>query len=126
MTRTGRWGLVLALLALAGVARAEAPSFIQGTSGAKVGDWEVQTGGVMLRQGSAGSAFGTVRKGAPTHQFSYFVVLKHRYGSCSKTDTSEEAGTADKKATSKQLLSIDGNKLTIGYQIDFDPRSKRT
>jgi hypothetical protein len=125
MTRTAKWGLVLALLALAGVARAQTASFIQGTSGAKVGNWEVQAGGVVLRQGSAGSAFGTVRKGAPTHTFSYFLVLKHRYGSCSKVDASEKADTTEKKATTKQLLTIDGNKLTIGYQIDFDLAAKR-
>ncbi len=115
--------LVAAVVAVGG-ARAEKLTLVQGTQGAKIGAWEVQTGGLVLPEGAAGCAFGTVRKGTPAQQFSYFVVLKHGYGPCSKTDSSEEVGTENKLANTKQVVGVNGHKLTVAYQIEFDARAK--
>jgi hypothetical protein len=117
--------LVAGTLAACGAAFQDKASLIQGTSGSKVGAWEVQTGGLVLREGAVGSAFGTVRKGGAAHELSYFVLLKHRYTAASSAGSTEESGAADAQADTKQVVDVDGTKLTVSYKIEFNAKANR-
>jgi hypothetical protein len=117
----GAW-VVAALLALG---QADKASLIEGTTGASSGDLEVQTGGLVLREGEVGSAFGTVRKASKTRKLAYYVLFKHSFTSRSKSNTSEEATAVDDKARGSQELELDGKKLTVLYKIEVDLRARK-
>jgi hypothetical protein len=105
---------------------AEKAELIQAPSGSKSDNLEVQAGGLVLRDGEAGTAFGTVRAGKGKRQLSYFVVLRHHLGKAEKSDFNEEA-TADLAAgQSKQTLSLDGKSVEIVYKVAIDKEGKVT
>jgi hypothetical protein len=104
----------------------EKAELIQAPSGSKSDNLEVQAGALVLRDGEAGAAFGTVRAGKGKRQLSYFVVLKHNLGKAEKSDFNEEA-TADLTAgESKQTLSLDGRSVEIVYKVSIDKEGKVT
>src|SRR5262249_17036923 len=115
---------VAALLLASAVGSAEKASLIQGTSGASAGSLEVQAGGLVVREGSAGSAFGTVRAGGK-RRLSYFVVFKHSFTAGAAADCKEEVSAEDNGGTSKQTVDLDGKKLTVGYEVSYDPKAKK-
>jgi hypothetical protein len=123
MVRVGQVLLAAVVATLPASAR-EPASLVQGTSGAKAGMVEVHAGGLVLRQGSAGSAFGTVRKGKGKLGLSYFVLLRSNYNADSSVDSSEEVQAETNKASSKQVVGVDGSKLTIAYAVEIDRRTK--
>ena len=90
---------------------------IQAPSGSKSAQLEVQTGGLVLRDGEAGSAFGTVRLGKGKRQLSYFVVVKHELGKAEKSEFNEDSDLDNKKGKTKQLLSMDGKSVEIVYEV---------
>ena len=80
MVRVGRALLAAVVLAsLVGTERQtaarEPATLVQATARAKAGGLEVHAGGLVLRPGAAGSAFGAVRKGKGKLELSYFVLL---------------------------------------------------
>src|SRR5262245_1949648 len=102
------WGLLLA---------SDKAELIQAPSGSKSDHLEVQSGGLVLRDGEAGSAFGTVRVGKGKRQLSYFVVVKHELGKADKSDFNEEANADEKDGETKQILSLDGKTVEIVYKV---------
>src|SRR4051812_8491200 len=86
---------------------------IQAPAGSKSDHLEVQSGGVVLRDGEAGAAFGTVKVGGGKRQFSYFLVVRHELGKAEKSDFGEEANADEKKGDTKQTLSLDGKKVEV-------------
>jgi hypothetical protein len=109
----------LAMIFALGAAE-EKMELIQGTSGSRTGQLEVHAGGLVVREGSAGSVFGTVRAGKGKRQLSYFVVVKHRLGGDGKQATNEEATAENSEGESKQTLTIDGKSLQIDYKVKLD------
>src|SRR5262249_61943900 len=99
---------------------------IQAPSGSKSAHLEVQTGGLVLREGEAGAAFGTVRLGKGKRQLSYFLVVKHELGKAEKSDFNEEANADEKTGETKQTLSLDGKKIEITYKVVIDKEGKVT
>jgi hypothetical protein len=93
---------------------------IQGASGSRSDQLEVQSGGLVLREGTAGAAFGTVRVGKGKRHLSYFVVVKHNLGKAGNSDFGEEATVEEGDGKSKQTLTIDGRTLEIGYQVQVE------
>jgi hypothetical protein len=105
---------VLALLA------ADRVEVIQGVSGSRSDQVEVQTGGLVLREGSAGAAFGTVRLGKGKRHLSYFVIVKHNLGKAGDSDFSEEASVQEGDGKSKQTVTVDGRTLEVAYQVHVE------
>src|SRR5581483_6214363 len=80
------------LLGGACAARADEKATLQrGALGGNNGQMEVLAGGLSLREGEVGGAFGTVQVGTGKRRFSYFVVIKHGLNGDSSTSTSEQA-----------------------------------
>lgn len=99
---------------------------IQPPTGSKSNHLELQAGGLVLRDGEAGSAFGTVRVGKGKRQLSYFVVLKHELGKAEKSEFNEDTDVNEKVGKSKQTLSLDGKSVEIVYEArvgDKEPES---
>src|SRR5262245_38786314 len=124
MTKAIRVLLAAGVLAgLAGTARTEEPpSLIQGLAGSRAEGMEIQAGALVLRPGQVGSAFGTVRLPGGKRQVAWFVVILHRFGPDSTTDTSEETSANGKVGTSRQTVGIDGRILNVGYVVRLDEK----
>jgi hypothetical protein len=127
MTKAIRVLLAAGVLAgLTGAARSEEPaSLIQGLAGSRARGMEVQAGALVLRTGQVGSAFGTVQLPGGKRQVAWFVVIQHRYGPDSTTDTSEETSADGKVGTSRQTIGIDGRTLNVGYVVRLDEKKKK-
>jgi hypothetical protein len=112
---------VLAILAAgAAVAAAqddEPEGVVRGTAGAVRGDWEVTAGGLVLVEGKPAVLFGTVRKGRPQHELSYFAIVRSRFKASAKIDIFEKASADETSGESKQVLAVDAAKLTLTYKI---------
>jgi hypothetical protein len=117
-------GLVMVLLVLAGSSE-EKSELIQGTSGSRNDALELHAGGLVVREGLPGSAFGTVRVGKGKRQLSYFAVLKHRLGTEGKSDAKETVMLEDAEGESKQTLTIDGKTLQVDYRVTLDRATKK-
>jgi hypothetical protein len=102
---------LLALLA------AEKVEVIQGVSAARSDQIEIQAGGLVLREGSAGAAFGTIRVGKGKRHLSYFLVLKHNLGKAGSPVPGKEMMATNDDGKSKQTLMIDGKSLEVVYQV---------
>ncbi len=109
--------MMTALCLLCLLALEDKAELIQGASGSRSEQLEVQSGGLVLREGSAGAAFGTVQVGKGKRQLSYFLVLKHNLGKASSSDFAEEATAEEGEGKSKQTLSLDGKTLEVNYQV---------
>jgi hypothetical protein len=105
---------MLCVLALAAGEKAEV---VQGASGSRSSQLEIRSGGLVLREGSAGAAFGTVRVGKGKHRLSYFVVVKHNLGKAGDSSFNEEVMVEGGDGKSKQTLTVDGRTLEVGYQV---------
>jgi hypothetical protein len=116
--------LAVVLSAPAGEVSAKT-QFIQGTSGSRTDSLEIHAGGLVVREGEAGSAFGTLRAGKGKRRLSYFVVFKHRLNGEGKSDFTEEATAEDAGGESKQTLTIDGKVLRLEYKVKLDPGTKK-
>jgi hypothetical protein len=90
---------------------------IQAPTGSKSAQLEVQAGGLVLRDGEAGAAFGTVRVGKDKRKLSYFIVVKHELGKAEKAEFNEDAELDNKKGKTKQTLSLDGKSVEIVYEV---------
>src|SRR5262249_42467622 len=75
--------------------------------------------GLVLTEGKPALVFGTARKGRPQHELSYFAIVKNRYKGSAKVDVSDSTAADDSSADSKQLLAVDGNKLTVVYKMGY-------
>jgi hypothetical protein len=113
--------MVLMLCALCVADKAEV---ILAPTGSKSDQFEVQAGGLVLREGEAGAAFGTVRVGKGKRQFTYFLVVKHDLGKAEKTDFTEEANADDTDGDSKQILSLDGRSVEVVYKVRVESGKK--
>jgi hypothetical protein len=89
---------------------------IQAPTGSKSAQLEVQSGGLVLRDGEAGAAFGTVRVGKGKRQLSYFLVVKHELGKAEKTEFDEGAEADNKKGKTNQRIAVD-RVVEIVYEI---------
>lgn len=104
--------------------KSDKAELIQAPSGSKSDHLEVQAGGLMLRDGEAGAAFGTVRAGKGKRQLAFFVVVKHELGKAEKTDLSEDVATDGRKGTAKQTLSLDGKKIELTYEVTTNDKDE--
>jgi hypothetical protein len=102
----------------------EPASLIQGLAGSRAEGMEIQAGALVLRAGQVGSAFGTVQLPGGKRQVAWFVVIQHRFGPDSTTDTNEETSTDGKEGASRQTIGIDGRTLNVGYVIRLDAKKK--
>jgi hypothetical protein len=116
--------MLQALCLLAVLAADDKVEVIQGATGSRSDKLEVQSGGLVLREGSAGAAFGTVQVGKGKRRLSYFVVIKHNLGKAGSSDFGEEANAEEGTGRSKQTLTIDGRTLEIGYEVRVDGKAK--
>jgi hypothetical protein len=114
---------LMVLLLLAG--GDDKSELIQGTSGSSNDVLELYPGGLVVREGSAGAAFGTVRVGKGKRQMAYFAVLKHRLGTDSKSDAKESLMLDDTEGESKQTVTIDGKTLQVDYKVTLDRATKK-
>jgi hypothetical protein len=113
----------LALLAWACAARAdEKTALVRAATGADNKGLEVLTGGLALREGEVGGAFGTVRVGPGKRRFSYFAVIKHGLSAETGTSTSEHARVGIGAGESTQVVAVGDHKLTIVYRVKLDGR----
>jgi hypothetical protein len=117
-------GVAVLLLVLGGSSESKM-ELVQGTSGSRSDAMELHSGGLVVREASAGSAFGTLRVGKGKRQLSYFMVLKHRLGSEGKTGTKEMVMLEGGEGESKQTVTIDGKTLQVDYKINLDPATKK-
>jgi hypothetical protein len=104
---------------------AEAAEVIQGATGARSDSLEVHAGGLVVREGEAGSTFGLVQAGRAKRQLSYFILFKHRPSAAAPLESSEEATAEGDAGSSRQALTSDGKSLQIDYQVQLDPASKK-
>lgn len=95
---------------------------IQGTSGSRSDSLELHAGGLVVREDEIGTAFGTYRVGKGKSQLTYLVLFKHRLGSETPLEWSEETSAESDSASSKQVLAIDGKSLVIEYQLRLEPK----
>ncbi len=109
---------MMALAWLLALLPAEKFELVRGVSGSRSDYLEIRAGGLVLREGSAGSAFGTVRVGKGKRELTYFVVLKHDLGKA-KVSNFEEEALADRVGggKSKQTITADDRALEVGYQV---------
>jgi hypothetical protein len=114
---------ILALLLVPGAGE-DKMQLVQGTSGSRSDALEIHSGGLVVREGSAGVIFGTVRAGKGKRHLSYFVVFKHRLRSEGKSDSSEEATAENSDGESKQSLTIDNQTLHVEYKVKLDADRK--
>ena len=103
---------------------AEKVELIQPLAGSRTDDFEVQAGGLVLREGEAGAAFGAVRVGKGKRQLSYFLVVKHDIGKAEKSSFTEESTAEKADGESKQTLSLDGRTLDVVYRIRVEAGKK--
>jgi hypothetical protein len=116
--------MLLILCALLCVA--DKAEVILAPTGSKSDHSEVQAGGLMLREGEVGAAFGTVKVGKGKRQMTYFLVVKHDLSKSEKTDFTEEANADDDSCDSKQTLTLDGRTIEIVYKLRTDKDKKGT
>src|SRR3954447_1947759 len=90
---------------------------IQAPTGSTSAHLEVQAGGLVLRDGEAGAAFGTVRVGKDKRKLSYFVVVKHDLGKAEKSEFNEDSDLDNKKGKTRQTISLDGKSVEIVYEV---------
>jgi hypothetical protein len=112
------------LLAVGGSSQGKI-ELVQGASGSRNDAMELHSGGLVVREGLAGSAFGTVRVGKGKRQLSYFAVLKHRLGGEGNTATKEAVMLEGGEGESKQTVTIDGKTLQVDYKVNLDPATKK-
>ncbi len=117
------WRGLIMVLFLTG--SADKLEWIQPASGSRNDALELYAGGVVARQGAAGSAFGTVRAGKGKRQFSYFVVFKHRLSAERDIKSEEEVMLDDAEGESKQTVRCDGKTLQMDCKIKLDPGTKK-
>jgi hypothetical protein len=111
------------LLGWACAARADdKASLLHGASGGNNGTLEVLAGGLALREGEVGGAFGTVQLGTGKRRFSYFAVIKHGLNGDTGTSTSEQARVGVGSGESTQVIGIGDRKVTIAYRVKLDGR----
>lgn len=110
--------MLLALTAL--LLLTEKLELIQPLAGSKSNQLEVQSGGLVFREGEAGSAFGSVRVGTGKRQFSYYLIVKHDLGQSEKSDFGEEANAKDGEGETKQTLTIDMRALEAVYKVSVE------
>src|SRR5262245_37673780 len=111
--------LVFLLLCQEGAEKAQV---IQGTSGARSDSLEVHAGGIVVREGDVGAAFGTFQIGKAKPQLSYFVLFKHHMSAETPLEWSEESVAEGDTGASKQHLAIEGKSLTIEYQLRLEAK----
>jgi hypothetical protein len=117
----------LALLGWASAARADdKASLVRGAAGGDNGKMEVLAGGLALREGEVGGAFGTVQVGTGKRRFSYFAVIKHGLNADTGTSTSEHARVGVGSGESTQVVGVGDQKLTITYKVKLDARNAVT
>jgi hypothetical protein len=114
-----------ALVLLGGACAARADdkaTLVRGVTGGNNGIVEVQAGGLALREGEVGGAFGTVQLASGKRRFSYFVVLKHGLNGETGTSTSEKSRVTRTTGESTQVVGVGDSKLTIAYRVQLDGR----
>jgi hypothetical protein len=124
MMATKAFCVAVGLLLLAGQT-GEKMEVVKGTSGSRSAALEVQAGGLVLREGAVGSAFGTFRAGTGKRQLSYFLLIRHHLGGSGKSDFSEETTVEDAEGESKQSLTIDGKSLLVEHKVKLDPVTRQ-
>lgn len=112
--------LLCALLTLA-----DKVEVIQPLAASKSDQLEVQSGGLVFREGEAGAAFGAVQVGKGKRQFSYFLVVKHDIGTAEKSEFGEEANATDGEGETKQTITIEGRTLEVVYKLSVEAGKKK-
>lgn len=108
--------LVLGLAAL--TAAGGRMEVIQATTGSRSDALEVRVGGLVVREGEAGAAFGNVQVGETGRRWTYFVVFKHALGCDGRLEWAEETATDAATGRGKQMVAIDGRVLHLDYRVE--------
>ena len=101
---------------------AERAEVIQGTTAARSDSIELHTGGLVVREGEAGIAFGSLRLARGKRVPAYVLVLDHRLGGEGKSRFDDVASAEDGKAEAKQTITIDGHTLALVYPVTLEAR----
>jgi hypothetical protein len=112
------------LLLIALLLQGEKAELLQAATGSRSDELELHAGGLVLREGAAGSAFGTVRIAAGKRHLSYFIVFKHNFGKEEKSDFAEECSVEKGDGESKQTLGMDGRSLEVVYKVRAEEGKK--
>jgi hypothetical protein len=102
---------------------AERMEVVQGTTAARSDAVELHTGGLVVREGEAGVAFGSVRLGKGKRQPAYLLILKHRLGGEGKSDFDDSASAEAGAAEARQAITIDGKTVRLAYKIEVDEKT---
>ena len=95
---------------------------IHGTSAARSDAIELHTGGLVVRTGEAGVAFGSLRLGRGKRSPAYVLILDHRLGGEGKSAFDDSVSADDDSAQAKQTITIDGHTLKLAYRVSLDAR----
>ncbi len=118
-----------AVILLGGACAARADdkaSLVRGAAGGNNGKVELLAGGLALREGEAGGAFGTFQAGTGKRRFTYFAVIKHGLNADQGTSTSEQARVGIGAGESTQVVGVGDQKLTITYKVKMDAKNAVT
>lgn len=103
---------------------AEKAEFVQGTAGSRSDSLALQAGGVVLRDGGPGAAFGTIQVGKGKRQLAYYLVIRHRHPGEGKTNSSEDVSVEGSSGSARQTLTVNGNSLVLSYAVTLAPGAK--
>jgi hypothetical protein len=103
---------------------ADKAELIQGTAGSRSDALSLQAGGVVLREGGPGAAFGTIQAGKGKRQLAYYLVVRHRYPGEGKTESNEDVTAEGLTGTARHTLTVNGNSLVVTYSVKLDEATK--
>jgi hypothetical protein len=104
---------------------ADKAELIQGTAGSRSDALSLQAGGVVLREGGPGAAFGTIQAGKAKRQLAYYLVVRHRYPGEGKTESNEDVTAEGLTGTARHTLTVNGNSLVVSYSIKLGEGTKK-
>lgn len=91
---------------------------VQGTTGSRCDALEIRAGGLVVREGEAGAAFGNCQIGEGARQWTYFILFKHSLGCDGRMEWSEETATEMTGGRSRQKVAIDGKTLQVDFHVE--------
>lgn len=112
------------LLLLVFSVAADKPQVVNGTSGARSDCLDLQAGGLVVREGEVGSAFGTYQLPKGKRQLTYFVLVKHRLAAGNPLTWVDETTARDDGGSSKSTLTQEDRTLQLDYQLTLESTKK--
>ena len=107
------------ILALAWAERMEV---VNGTTAARSDASELHTGGLVVREGAVGVAFGSLRLARGKRAPAYVLLLDHRLGGEGKSEFDDTASADETQAEARQTITIDDHTIKLVYRVELDAR----